>query len=59
MTGNNKITLCPAEMNKALQHYFDTKLFRKDAAPKVVSVAKAGGINDGVYEINVEESKGY
>ncbi len=28
LVGNNEIRLCPAEMFRAVQHYFDTVLFR-------------------------------
>lgn len=42
MTGNNEIILCPAEMHAAIQHYFDTVLFREGQAPKVTSVEASG-----------------
>ena len=45
MKGNNTITLNEATMIAAVQHYFDTILFREGAAPKVQRVA----VNSGNY----------
>lgn len=52
MTGKNKITLCPAEMTRAVQHYFETVLFRKDACPKVSAVRQTTGL-DPSFEVDV------
>lgn len=49
--GRNKIVLCPAEMIRAVQHYFATVLFKPSSCPKVESVSQDNGIGGGVFVI--------
>lgn len=52
--GRNKIVLCPAEMIRAVQHYFRTVLFKRPSCPEVESVTQDNGIGGGVFVIEAK-----
>jgi hypothetical protein len=52
MTGVNQLTLCEAEVKKAVQYYFDHVLFRDGQAPRVVS-ADVERHAQGVFDVTV------
>jgi hypothetical protein len=56
MKGSNTITLNEATMEEAIQHYFDTVLFKENKSPKVTKVR--GNSNPGfayTFEVSVTE----
>jgi hypothetical protein len=60
MKGNNTITLCPAEMQRAIQHYFHTVLFRPKSCPEVQSVSQSSGIEKSfVIEVKEDPNRKY
>lgn len=42
MTGNNTIILNQTSLKDAVQHYFNTRLFREGEAPRVVEIGVDG-----------------
>lgn len=54
MKGKNAIVLNGVTVAAALQHYFDTVLFREGQAPKVTGVDQDHNLA-GAFRISVEE----
>lgn len=53
MTGNNTIILNQATMQKAVQHYFDTVIFKDGIGVKVTGIKKNQSMNGGdTFEIS-------
>ncbi len=56
MQGHNSINLCPAEMVRAMQHYFDTVALKEKV--KVTDVAEdRGGVSKSGFTIKFQEEE--
>lgn len=53
MIGSNTIILNEASMKLAIQHYFDTMLFKQSESPKVIAVNSKN--TDG-FEVKVKDN---
>lgn len=53
MKGNNVMQFNTATMKDAMQHYFNTVLFKEGCSPKVTDVTM-GDKSRGIFEVSTE-----
>jgi hypothetical protein len=56
MIGYNEMNLNPATIMAAVQHYFDTVLFKDGESPKVTGVSSSNGVAP-TFRITMEPKK--
>ena len=55
MVGENEINLCASEMHMALQHYFNTVLFRQSPG-EVTGVKEIDNITGKIFVVTIKET---